>query len=74
MREQAARKVDAMKFWVDDRGGRAPELPIAIARAIIDEAHKNGLKVAAHIFYHDDAVALADAGIDVSRIWCATRS
>jgi imidazolonepropionase-like amidohydrolase len=35
-----------------------------LARAAIDEAHKHGLKTAAHIFYHDDAVALAEAGID----------
>src|SRR5882672_934983 len=59
VQEQAARKVDAIKFWVDDRGGRAPRLPIAVSRAIIEEAHKHGLRVAAHIFYHDDAVELA---------------
>jgi imidazolonepropionase-like amidohydrolase len=64
VRELVAQKVDAVKIWVDDRGGRAPKLPIAISRAVIDEAHKNGLKVAAHIFYHDDAVALAEARID----------
>lgn len=64
VQEQAARKVDIIKIWVDDRGGRAPRLPIALARAAIDEAHKHGLKTAAHIFYHDDAVALAEAGID----------
>ena len=63
--EQAARKVDAIKFWVDDRGGRAPKLSIPVSRAIIDEAHRQGLRVAAHIFYHDDAVALAAAGIDL---------
>ena len=64
VRELVAKKVDAVKIWVDDRGGRAPKLPIAISRAVIDEAHKAGLKVAAHIFYHDDAMALAEAGVD----------
>jgi imidazolonepropionase-like amidohydrolase len=64
VRELAAKKVDAVKIWVDDRGGRAPKLPISISRAAIDEAHKAGLKIAAHIFYHDDAVALAEAHID----------
>jgi imidazolonepropionase-like amidohydrolase len=64
VQEQAARKVDIIKIWVDDRGGRAPRLPIPLALAAIDEAHKQGLKIAAHIFYHDDAVALAEAGID----------
>ncbi len=64
VQEQAARHVDIIKIWVDDRGGRAPRLPIPLALAAIDEAHKQGLKIAAHIFYHEDAVALADAGID----------
>src|SRR6476620_8499100 len=64
VQEQAARKVDGIKIWVDDRGGRAPRLPIALSRAAIDEAHKHGLKIAAHIFYHDDAVELAEAHID----------
>ena len=64
VQEQAARKVDIIKIWVDDRGGRAPRLPIPLALAAIDEAHKQGLKIAAHIFYHEDAVALAQAGID----------
>src|SRR5262245_3457543 len=62
--ELAARKVDAIKIWVDDRGGRAPKLPIALSRAVIEEGHKHRLKVAAHIFYHDDAVELAEAGVD----------
>jgi imidazolonepropionase-like amidohydrolase len=64
VQEQAARKVDIIKIWVDDRGGRAPRLPIALARAAIEEAHQHGIKIAAHIFYHEDAVALAEAGID----------
>ncbi len=64
VREQAARKVDGIKIWVDDRGGRAPKLPIGLSRAAIDEAHKQGLRISAHIFYHDDAMELAAAGID----------
>jgi imidazolonepropionase-like amidohydrolase len=63
-REQAARKVDAIKIWVDDRGGRAPRLPIALSRAVIEEAHQRGFRVAAHVYYHDDAVALVEAGIN----------
>ena len=43
--ELAAKKVDAIKIWVDDRGGRAPRLPIALSRAAIEEGHKAGLKV-----------------------------
>ena len=62
--ELAARKVDIVKIWVDDRNGRAPRLSSALYRPIINEAHKRGLRVNAHVFYHVDAVDLVDAGID----------
>ena len=65
VQEQAARGIDIFKIWVDDRGGRAPKLPMNIARAAIYEGHKHGLKVAAHIFYHEDALALSESGIDL---------
>jgi imidazolonepropionase-like amidohydrolase len=64
VRELAAQKVDLVKIWVDDRNGRAPRLPSPLSRAIIDEGHKHGLKVNAHVFYYTDAVDLVDAGID----------
>ena len=64
VRELAGRHVDGIKIWVDDRGGRAPSLPIALSRTVIDEGHRLGFKVSAHIFYHKDAVELADAGVD----------
>lgn len=62
--ELAGSKVDLIKIWVDDRNGRAPKLAAPLYRAIIDEGHKRGLKVNAHVFYHDDAVDLVNAGID----------
>jgi imidazolonepropionase-like amidohydrolase len=62
--ELASRHVDGIKIWVDDRGGRAPSLPIALSRTVIDEGHRLGFKVSAHIYYHKDAVELAAAGID----------
>ncbi len=37
VRESAATRVDAIKIWVDDRGGRAPRMPPALFRAAIDE-------------------------------------
>jgi imidazolonepropionase-like amidohydrolase len=64
VRELAAKRVDLVKIWVDDRGGRAPRLTPPAYRAIIDESHQRGLKVNAHVFYHDDAVDLVEAGID----------
>jgi imidazolonepropionase-like amidohydrolase len=62
--ELAARQVDIVKIWVDDRNGRAPKLSPPLYRAIIDEAHAHGLRVSAHVFYHDDAVDLVNAGVD----------
>ena len=38
----------------------APE----VYRAVIDEAHKRGLRVAAHLFYLNDAKGVLDAGAD----------
>lgn len=64
VQELAARKVDLIKIWVDDRNGRAPQLSAPLYRAIIDEGHQRGLKVNAHVFYHVDAVDLVEAGID----------
>ena len=64
VRELAARKVDMVKIWVDDRNGRAPKLSALLYRAIINEAHARRLRVIAHVFYHADAVDLVAAGID----------
>jgi imidazolonepropionase-like amidohydrolase len=60
----AGRKVDLVKIWVDDHLGREKKIPLDLAKAIIADAHQHGLKVAAHIFYLDDAKALVDAGLD----------
>ena len=64
VQEVAARKVNLVKIWVDDRNGRAPRLSPDLFRAVIDEGHKHGLQVNAHVFYHTDAVDLVNAGID----------
>ena len=65
VRAEVARKVDVIKIWVDDRNGQYKELSPELYRAVIDEAHQNGLKVAAHIFALDDAKELLRAGIDI---------
>jgi imidazolonepropionase-like amidohydrolase len=64
VRELAAKEVNLIKIWVDDRNGRAPRLAPYLFRTIIDEGHRRGLQVNAHVFYHSDAVDLVDAGID----------
>jgi len=60
----AGKKVDLVKIWVDDHLGREKKIPLDLAKAIIADAHKHGIKVAAHVFYLDDAKALVDAGLD----------
>ncbi len=65
VRELAAKRVDLVKIWVDDRNGTVPKLTPELYRAIIDEAHKNNLRVAAHIFYLADAKELLRSGIDI---------
>lgn len=64
VQEQAAKKVNILKIWVDDRDGQYKKLPPEQFRSIIDEAHKLGLKVSAHIYALDDAKDLLRAGID----------
>jgi imidazolonepropionase-like amidohydrolase len=62
--ELAAHKVDVVKIWVDNRGGKFQKLTPEIYGAIIDEAHKRGLRVSAHIFDLEDAKGLLRAGVD----------
>jgi imidazolonepropionase-like amidohydrolase len=64
VQELAAKKVDIVKIWVDDRDGKYPKLGPALYGPIIAEAHRLGLRVTAHIFDLDDAKGLLKAGID----------
>lgn len=62
--ELAANKVDIVKIWVDTRDGKFKKLTPELYGAIIDEAHKRGLRVTAHIFDLEDAKGLIRAGVD----------
>ena len=64
VQELAAKKVDIVKIWVDDRDGTVKKLPPPMYRAIIEEAHSHSLRVVAHIFDLADAKELLRAGID----------
>ena len=46
--------------WTGTTAKMAPE----IYRAVIDQAHKKGMRVAVHLFYLDDAKQVLDAGAD----------
>lgn len=64
MDKLAAVKPTVVKMWVDDHGG-AQKMKPEIYKAIITEAHKRNIRVAAHLFYLEDARALVDAGLDI---------
>jgi imidazolonepropionase-like amidohydrolase len=64
VQELAAKKVDMVKIWVDDRDGKYKKLTPELYGAIIDEAHKHKLRVTAHIYTLDDAKGLLRAGLD----------
>ena len=62
--EVAALKPDVIKIRVDDNLGAGRKMPPEVYRAVIDESHRLGLRVAAHIFYLDDAKDLLRSGVD----------
>jgi imidazolonepropionase-like amidohydrolase len=64
VREEAARKVDIIKIWIDDRDDMFKKLTPELYGAVIDEAHKAGLRTTAHIFELADAKGAVKAGLD----------
>jgi imidazolonepropionase-like amidohydrolase len=60
----AEKKVDLIKFWMDDHLGTMKKMPHEMGKAIVDSAHRRNLTVGAHIFYLDDAKAMAAAGVN----------
>ncbi len=65
VQELATRKVTIVKTWVDGRDGTVKKLEPAIYKAIIDEAHTHGLRVAVHATDPSDAKELLRSGIDI---------
>jgi imidazolonepropionase-like amidohydrolase len=64
VQDLAAQKVDIVKIWVDDRNGKYKKLTPDLYGAVIDEAHKHGLRVIVHVYYLEDAKGLLKAGVD----------
>src|SRR5262249_6806509 len=65
-REAAQRHPDLLKIWVDDMHGTfAVKMSQEIYKTIIDEGHANGIRVAAHIYYLEDAKQLVGNGVDI---------
>jgi imidazolonepropionase-like amidohydrolase len=63
--ELASHQADIVKIWVDKQHGTAPEMSPATYKAVIEEAHKKHLRVAAHEYALDDAKYLVADGVDV---------
>jgi len=64
IQELADKKVDIVKIWVDTRDSKFKKLSPDLYGPIIDEAHKNNLRVTAHIFDLEDGKGLIRAGVD----------
>jgi len=64
VRDNARMKPEFIKIWVDDRGGTKQKLTPELYLAIIDEAHKLNLPVAAHNVTLADAKRLMRAGVE----------
>ena len=65
VRGMAARHLNAVKIWVDDRRGTYPKMALETYRAIIDEAHSHSMRVHAHATTLADQKAVVQAGADV---------
>src|SRR3984893_1177446 len=57
-------KPDIIKVRIDDFRGARQKMPPEVYGAVIDEAHKNGFRTAAHIVFLDDAKGGLRAGVD----------
>jgi imidazolonepropionase-like amidohydrolase len=66
VRRMAASGTDLVKVWLDDFGG-AMKVKMApdVYGAVIDESHRRGLRVAAHVHDLADAQAIVAAGADI---------
>jgi imidazolonepropionase-like amidohydrolase len=64
--KNAAMKVDIIKIRVDPGFGNPPGSKMApdVYGAVIDEAHKRGLRVAVHLVFLEDAKGVLQAGAD----------
>ena len=64
VQELKGKGVEMIKIWVDDRLKTVPKLQVNVYEAIIDHAHRNGMRVVAHIFNLEDGKQLLKSGVD----------
>ena len=68
VRKIAARKINQIKFWVDNRDntrGSMKKMPPEVYTPLIEEAHKHGMIVHAHATNMQDQKGVVKAGVDV---------
>jgi imidazolonepropionase-like amidohydrolase len=61
----APKQPNFVKIRVDDNLGTTAKMPVEAWRAVIQEAHAQKLRVAAHVFYLADARSLVEEGADL---------
>ena len=60
----AAAKTDIVKFRLDDNLGRTSKIPLDAYTAIIEETHKQGMRVSMHAVYLSDVKSVLRLGAD----------
>jgi imidazolonepropionase-like amidohydrolase len=64
--DMVTRRPTLIKLWVDDFHHTVPsKMSPEVYQAVIDEAHRRGFRVAAHVYYLADAKRLVADGVDV---------
>jgi imidazolonepropionase-like amidohydrolase len=65
VQDVVAKNIKQVKIWFGDRGGAYPAMPWQVYDAVVDEAHKNGVRVHAHATTMRDQKDALRAGVDV---------
>jgi imidazolonepropionase-like amidohydrolase len=65
VQEIAAKHIPNLKIWIGDRNGSYPAMPHEVYEAVVDEAHKNNIKVHAHAMTLRDQKDIIGAGADL---------
>ena len=65
VREIATHSPNLIKVWVDDNMGKMPKPNPAVDAAVIDEAHRLNLRVAAHVYTLAYAKEMLKDGVDI---------
>ncbi|QHS51656.1 amidohydrolase family protein [Edaphobacter sp. 12200R-103] len=61
----AKNHADLVKIWLDSGHGKIPPMKPEIYTAVIEQAHKHHMKVAAHVYTLADAKSLVSADVDI---------